>query len=326
MLIGSKSEEKLGSEYESVAACKAINLVGKTSLRELAALLKRCSLLVTNDTGPLHMATAVGTTAIELPFGHAAFRETGPYAENHYVIEAELPCIPCGYHVKCTNHRCKEMVTPDCVFELSARILSGERVEAIEDAPVWESVRSFRSFFAKDGMLDFIPLKRLQLTPELFYLYLYRETWPCILDGLSGFSAQKAYDAVREKVLAWHGEEDLADVRKVVGEDFKVLRKMEALSSDLFKKISLIRKEAEKTSPNVKLIQRNWKDLKDIDLEIETLGNTHPALVAPIVLLKVGKEALEGKDLAPMVEIAVELYADLKKHFYILAETIRLFL
>ena len=51
LLTGSKSEERLGKEFESRAAAKAVNLIGKTDLRGAAALLKRCALLVTNDTG-----------------------------------------------------------------------------------------------------------------------------------------------------------------------------------------------------------------------------------------------------------------------------------
>jgi ADP-heptose:LPS heptosyltransferase len=115
LLTGSKAEEKLGAEFESAAASKAVNLIGKTDLRGAAALLERCALLVTNDTGPLHIATAVGTPAIDLSLGHVCFRETGPYGENHYVIEADAVCGPCGFHVKCTNPRCKEMITPESV-------------------------------------------------------------------------------------------------------------------------------------------------------------------------------------------------------------------
>ena len=59
-----------------------------------------------------------------------------------------------------------------------------------------------------------------------------------------------------------------------------------------------------------------------IDSEIETLGRTHPPLMPPVVLFGFGKEALEGKELAPMAETALGLYADLKSHFSMLAETI----
>jgi len=326
LITGSEVESALGKEYEAAAASRAVNLIGKTNLRETAALLKRCSLMVSNDTGPLHMATAVGTTVIELPFGHACFRETGPYGENHYVAEADIFCIPCGHHVKCVHHRCKELVTPEAVFELASRILSDGRVEKLEDGPVWKGVRVFRSFFAPDGMQDYVPLIRRPLTYETFYQYLYRETWPFILDGLFGFSAEKAVASIEAKASAWHGEEDPAELLRRLREDLSTLRKMEALAGDGLKKISLVSKEAKKSSPNVKLIQRTWKDAPAIDREIEKLGRVHPALMAPFLLFRLGKESLEGKELGLMAKTAVGLYSDLKEHFSMLEKTLGLLL
>ena len=326
LLTGSNSEEKLGKEFESSATSKAINLIGKTNLREAAALLKRCSLLVTNDTGPLHIATAVGTTAIALFLGHACCRETGPYGKDHYVIEADISCFPCGHNVNCTDHRCKKMVTPDIVFELATRVLSSERVEAIGDGPVWEGVRVFHSCFAPDGMQDYVPLLGRALTPEMFYQYLYRETWPCVLGGDSGFCAEKACAVIEAKVSAWYREGELASVLRVVGEDFPALRRMEALAEDALTRVSLIRSEAAKPSPDAGWIQRIWKDVPVIDREIEILGRTHPALMPPVVLFRYDKEALEGKELEPMAEAAVGFYTDLKSHFSMLAAAIELLL
>ena len=326
LLTGSGSEEKLGKEFESVAAFKAINLIGKTSLREAAALLKRCSLLITNDTGPLHMATAVGTTAIAMFLAHACFRETGPYGENHYAIEANISCLPCGHGVKCTNPRCKDMITPDSVFELASRVISGGRVESIDEGPLWKGVRVFRSFFAPDGMLDYVQLICRALAPETFYQYLYRETCPYVLDGDSGFCAEKVCAAIEAKVSAWHREGDLAALLRVIGEDLLILRRMETLAEDALARISLIRNEAAKPSPDAMWIQRIWKDVPVIDREIETLGRTHPVFMSPIIMFKYGRESLEGKELAPMAEAAAGFYADLKNHFFMLAATIELFL
>ena len=326
LLTGSNSEEKLGKEFESAFSHKAINLIGKTNLREVAALLKRCSILVTNDTGPLHIATAVGTTAIALFLGHACCRETGPYGEDHYVIEADILCSPCGHAVKCTNHLCKKMVTPDCVLELAARILSSGRIEKLEDGPVWESVRVFRSCFAPDGMQDYAPLLRRTLTPEVFYQYIYRETWLRVLDGDSGFRAEEICGVIEARVSAWYREGDLVSVLRVAGEDLSTLRKMEALAEEASTRISLIKNEIDKPSPDVGLIQRVWKDAPVIDREIDTLGRTHPALMPPVMMFRYDKEALEGKELAPMVEAAVGFYADLKKHFSMLTATIELLL
>jgi len=326
LFTGLKSDEQFGKEFESVSASRAINLIGKTNLSETAALLKRCSLMITNDTGPLHIATAVGTTSIDLSLGHVCFRETGPYGENHYVMAADTSCSPCRHSFKCADLRCREMVTPNSVFELATRVLSSGRVEAIDDGQVWESVRVFRSFFASDGMQDYVPLLRRALTPETLYQYIYRETWPRVLDGDSGFSAEKVCAAIEAKVSAWHQRGDLAAVLRVIGDDYSTLRKMEALAGDALTRVSLIKDEASKLSPDAGWIQRIWEDVPVIDREIKKLGHTRSALMPPVVLFQFGREALAGKELAPMTEAAFVLYSDLKHHFSMLAETVGLLL
>jgi len=322
LLTGSPSEEALGAEFDSLATAKGVNLIGKTDLRGVAALLQRCALFVSNDTGPLHIATAVGTPSLDVSLGQVCFRETGPYGEGHYVIEAAIPCGPCGFHVECTNPLCKEMVTVESVFELVRRIMADGAVDAIDDAPVWRGVRVFRSGFAGDGLLDYVPLIRRPLARRMFYTYLYRETWPHILDGNAGIPVERVCEALEAKVAAWHGEEELERCLETLGADLETLRKMEVLAGEALARVSLIAREACKPAPDGEWIQRTWKDVPAIDLEIETLGRSHPPLMPPETLFGFGKEALEGKDLAPMVESALGLYRDRKAHFSILAEVI----
>jgi ADP-heptose:LPS heptosyltransferase len=322
LLTGSKSEEALGREFESLAAAKGVNLIGKTDLRMAAALLKRCALFVSNDTGPLHMATAVGTPAIDVSLGHVCFRETGPYGEGHYVIEADIPCGPCGFHVTCKDPRCKRMVTPESVFGLGVRILAEGDVDALDDAPEWSGVRVYRSGFAPDGLQEYVPLIRRSLSRELFYTYLYRETWPYILEGKPGFSVESACGTIEAKAAAWHGEGDLEGLLREFDGDLVALRRMETLAGEALARVSLIGREAAKASPDADWIRRTWKDVPGIDREIETLGRTHPPLMPPVVLFGFGKEALEGKELAPMADRALGLYADLKNHFSMLGDVI----
>jgi heptosyltransferase-2 len=85
--------------------------VGK-DLNRLAALLKRCHLLITNDTGPMHMAAAVGTPVIAL-FGSTDPRTTSPLGPRSRVIRRETECSPCLRRVCPSDHRCMEALTVD---------------------------------------------------------------------------------------------------------------------------------------------------------------------------------------------------------------------
>jgi heptosyltransferase II len=84
----------------------AVNLAGGTSLRELMALLKGCRTLLTNDTGPMHVAAALGTPVV-VPFGSTSPALTGPMpADAHTVLQSAWPCSPCFRRTCPVDFRC----------------------------------------------------------------------------------------------------------------------------------------------------------------------------------------------------------------------------
>jgi heptosyltransferase-1 len=93
----------------------SINLEGQTSLRDLAYLYTLSALLVTTDSGPMHIAAAVKTPTVAL-FGPTDPTRTGPYGKNHIVIRKELPCSPC-FLKRCDTNRCMQEISTDEVFE-----------------------------------------------------------------------------------------------------------------------------------------------------------------------------------------------------------------
>lgn len=90
------------------------NMAGKFELKELATLLGRVNLMVTGDTGPMHIGAAVGTFVIAL-MGPTA-PEHGPFSEKKVIISKRLPCQYCGGK-KCKKPECMSQITPDEVFE-----------------------------------------------------------------------------------------------------------------------------------------------------------------------------------------------------------------
>jgi heptosyltransferase-2 len=126
LLFGKEGERPIVYEVLRHLGTKGIDLTGKTGLLQLAALLERCTLLVTNDTGTMHIATAVGTPVVAL-FGPTPRLTTGPWGEGHVVVSRDVPCSPCWKRICPTDHRCMEDITVEEVEEVVVKQLGRKR-------------------------------------------------------------------------------------------------------------------------------------------------------------------------------------------------------
>ena len=125
VIFGSKNDAGLAKEIIEQAKVPVLDLTGKTTLLELAYLLKRCHLLITNDTGPMHIAGAVGTKTIVL-CGPTRY---GPYGQGHLLLQADLPCIGCGASFECQKMDCMKKIGVEDVLEAVRCSLGGELPE-----------------------------------------------------------------------------------------------------------------------------------------------------------------------------------------------------
>jgi heptosyltransferase-2 len=109
-----------------------LNITGETSLWQLAALLRHCRLLVTNDTGTMHIAAAVGTRVVAI-FGPTDPCATSPLGEGHVVIRRDVSCSPCLKRVCPEDHRCMDMIEVEEVYNIVGMQLKG-RTSAVKAA------------------------------------------------------------------------------------------------------------------------------------------------------------------------------------------------
>ena len=108
-------------EIRAAMTGKAATLAGRTTLKDLAALYERAAVLITTDTGPMHLAAAAGTPVVAL-FGPTAPWRTGPFGEGHRVLRAEISCSPCLKRQCDRGHVCMEQITVDKVVQATLAI------------------------------------------------------------------------------------------------------------------------------------------------------------------------------------------------------------
>jgi heptosyltransferase I len=107
----------------SAMTTEKINLGGQTSLPELACLYGKAKMVISTDSGPMHLAAAAGTPVIAL-FGPTDPARTGPYGSGHTVIRTQLPCSPC-FLKKCTTRKCMEDISVERVFAAVEKLNQG---------------------------------------------------------------------------------------------------------------------------------------------------------------------------------------------------------
>ncbi len=122
IFTGSREDSKGIEDIISNMKNRAANLAGKTDLKTLAALYEKTSIVVSTDTGPMHLAAAIGTPVVAL-FGPTAPGRTGPFGDGHKIIRADLECSPC-FKRQCNTIDCMKQISVEQVMDAVNSIFS----------------------------------------------------------------------------------------------------------------------------------------------------------------------------------------------------------
>lgn len=195
VLLGDARERERCAELASRIGEEGVaNLAGLTSVAQMQAVLAECDLLISNDTGSIHVAAAAGTATLGLYFSTAFFAETAPYGANHAVLQTEIACAPCDASNLCAVQKCREYLPPAPVLETALWLLAGAPPDAVPAAT--PNLSLYRSRFLRDGSLAYLPVRPEAASAHFQEALLGRLLWQEAL-GLSG---DPALDALRERL------------------------------------------------------------------------------------------------------------------------------
>ncbi len=128
VLFGASGDVGAGREIESALGSRAlgpgrlVNLIGRTDLRRLVGMLARCRAFVTNDSGSMHLAAALGTPTVAM-FGPTDERATSPRGAAGEVLTADVFCRPCMLRECPIDHRCMKRITPERALAALAKAI-----------------------------------------------------------------------------------------------------------------------------------------------------------------------------------------------------------
>ena len=185
VLLGSPAEKPLAEAYARQASGPFVDAVGKTDLTQLAALLCRSRLLLTNDTGTMHLAAGLGVTCLAIFLATAQPCDTGPYLPGCCCLEPALPCHPCPFGRPCPNNlACVGHIRPQSVESLALAWLDTGRWDAAPLESVGREARVWQTELDKDDFITVRCLSAHAAEDRSQWLAQQRNFWRQILDKL----------------------------------------------------------------------------------------------------------------------------------------------
>lgn len=122
LIFGSRGEQEVARRVAQAMKSRAVDLSGRTELLGAAAALSRCRLFLTNDSGLMHLASALNVPLVAV-FGPTDWKTTSPLGERSRLVRAHTPCAPCLKRHCPTDHRCMLAVSAGEVLECALRLL-----------------------------------------------------------------------------------------------------------------------------------------------------------------------------------------------------------
>ena len=229
VLVGSKAEQPLAAEFEQVYGKSVNNLVGRTNLNELAGVISRSSLLLSGDTGTIHLAAALNIPTVGVYLGMARADDTAPYRAGSIIFEPKRDCYPCPENNRCGHLACHSDIPPTAVAEAAFKLISSGSTSPVDE----ESFRSRIVDFDDDDCLNY---RDESASLSLSHRQLMRKFWLNEFSPLSATSstrtrnhsnrelgepAEAALAASRRFELALIGGNQVAKAREILMRNLK---------------------------------------------------------------------------------------------------------
>jgi ADP-heptose:LPS heptosyltransferase len=290
VLIGSPQEQEVIQEatraYRAAGGTGVlVQAAGRTDLVQLAALLAECRLLLTNDTGPMHLAVGVGTPVIDISVGHVDFHETGPYGHGHWVVQPDLACAPCGFDQVCFHHACKDRLAPDDIAALCLHVLKAGPFPHGAGG-----VRIYESAVDEDGLTTYRLRTGREEPLSAWYGAFWREIW------FESFTGSRSACA------------RLSESPPDLEESFRIMEKLLPLAARLVSRShTMVASASRQPLPVAELKQAQQQDERDRAAALD-LGLRSPATAPASIALLRDLQSDEGPTLAAMAQSRAASY------------------
>jgi ADP-heptose:LPS heptosyltransferase len=295
LLCGGSGEQPVAAEIAAGLGPCALDATGRTSIPVLSALLERADVLVTGDTGPMHLAVAVGTAVVALFFGPALPVDTGPYAADQLCLHADVACAPCDHNVTCLQPFCREVLAPAAVAAAVVARRAGDWTALAAAADRWPTLRWYRTTFDPEGLFDLAPLGTRAPSAGEELRRCYRALWKAVLDGTRPATGKRLPGAA------------------AIARQFAALASSGAAQARVVESLAVEGRDLDR-------LEAAARGLEARDDELLRLGAIHDPVALLAQMFRFDKESIEGEDVARLATATRRLHEDLETQAQLLSE------
>jgi ADP-heptose:LPS heptosyltransferase len=205
VLLGGADEKALIEEYAS--SCEGtpfVDLAGRTSLGELSAVVSGVKMLLSNDTGTMHLAAGLGVPVAAIFLATAQPWDTGPYRSGCLCLEPDMDCHPCGFSSDCSNEEaCRQAIVPETLLDYVRGYLhDGRWPEKVSG----KGARAWLSSFDRNGFMDLRSISGHEVEDRTGWIRLQRHFYRHFLDREGVMPPESAYSLSRSFALRAEAE------------------------------------------------------------------------------------------------------------------------
>ncbi len=298
-------------EFESFGD-RFYNLIGKSNLEELYGFISLLDLIVTNDTGPMHIAATAKCKILNLSLGPVSLWETGPYSENAFIMQANIPCHPCKFSHVCTHLNCHHYITAESVEQFIYYLLGKNRIlSENENLFYWKSVKDIF------GLNHFLPInKRKILTKELFF-EIKRSIW--CLTILPKLDHKKDWLNSYIKYLEENYILNSFDFLSII----KDIENLILILKNLLKEFGLLKSIKAKNKKSIDKIHTKWSIIKQIKEMLFDEAQKSPIFYDFFYYAKFKESSLNDEDLNLLIMKTINIYENLYSQLKVLLKLCR---
>lgn len=316
LILGTKTERHLGEAIQAqLPAGSTTSLMGETTIASLGAYLKRLGLLITNDTGTMHLACGVDTRVLAL-FLTTRVYDTGPTGKGHLALQPRLDCYPCHSEISCPYPHCHHSLPPKAVAHLATRLLKALPLETMDDGPLWHNLDIYTSDYDDHGYQTYRPLIQRPLVRNHFWLEVMKAGWRIWLDG-----ELQAVEPTLRSIKKYFTRNFLcscSDLGVAAGRAaLQELITLAARGEQLSRKILPL---AAQPRRNLVHLKKLGEGLPVLDSELTRLGGTFPEIASIMEMFFLAQRSIPESDLPSMTRQTIDLYNQLVKQGRLLLE------